>query len=99
MAIRKIEWSAKALDQLKSALLFIHADSPANSEKVRRGIFLKLERAVQNPEFFPRDKYKINNDGSFRAFELYSYRISYRFTDASIRVLRIRHTSRKPDGH
>ncbi|RYE21491.1 MAG: hypothetical protein EOP42_25800 [Sphingobacteriaceae bacterium] len=39
---------------------------------------------------------KQNNDGSFYAFEIDSYRISYRKLPDEIRILRIKHTSRKP---
>ncbi|MBS1566856.1 MAG: type II toxin-antitoxin system RelE/ParE family toxin, partial [Bacteroidetes bacterium] len=42
------------------------------------------------------DKYKTNNDGSYRAFEKHRYRIVYRFGNNIIRVLRVRHTSREP---
>jgi len=49
-----------------------------------------------NPEFYGSDKYKKENDGSYRAFEKHHYRINYRFTDNVIRVLRVRHTGREP---
>ena len=37
------------------------------------------------------DKYKKNNDGSYRAFQVFSYRISYRITTTEIKMLRLRH--------
>ncbi|MGB0948547.1 MAG: type II toxin-antitoxin system RelE/ParE family toxin [Marinirhabdus sp.] len=40
--------------------------------------------------------HKIGNDGSYRAFEKHSYRVSYRITENEIRILRLRHTSRNP---
>ena len=42
------------------------------------------------------DKYRINNDGSFRAYELHRYRIAYRLTEKEIIILRVRHTSMEP---
>ncbi|MBK8607580.1 MAG: type II toxin-antitoxin system RelE/ParE family toxin [Chitinophagaceae bacterium] len=45
---------------------------------------------------FAPDKFKENNDGSYRAFEKHHYRISYRFDNRVIRILRVRHTSREP---
>lgn len=36
------------------------------------------------------------NNGNYRAYELYSYRISYKITSTEIQILRIRHTSRNP---
>ena len=48
------------------------------------------------PEMFPADKFKKNNDGSWRAFEKFHYRISYLITPDEIRIIRMRHTSRTP---
>ena len=45
---------------------------------------------------YKADKLKTNNDGSYRAFELYRYRIAYRFIEKEIRIFRVRHTSREP---
>jgi plasmid stabilization system protein ParE len=55
-----------------------------------------VNKVISNPEVYPPDKYKDNNDGSYRAFEKHHYRIVYRFNDNTIRVLRIRHTSMEP---
>jgi len=46
------------------------------------------------PEMFPPDKFKRNNDGTWRAFEKFHYRISYLITAKEIRIVRMRHTSR-----
>lgn len=51
---------------------------------------------VSNPERHPLDKYKLTNDGTYRAFELYHYRISYKISIDTIRIVRMRHTSRSP---
>ncbi|MHB1178098.1 MAG: type II toxin-antitoxin system RelE/ParE family toxin [Daejeonella sp.] len=50
----------------------------------------------EHPEKHPLDKFKKNNDGTWRAFEKYHYRISYRITPKEIRVVRLRHTSKSP---
>lgn len=33
------------------------------------------DKLVIHPEMFPADKYRKNNEGNFRAYELYHYRI------------------------
>jgi plasmid stabilization system protein ParE len=72
------------------------ADSPRNASKVVQEIADAVHKAIYNPEVYGPDKYKIENDGSYRAFEKHHYRIAYRFSKNIIRVLRIRHTSMEP---
>lgn len=55
-----------------------------------------LNKTLKHPEFYYPDKYKSNNDGSFRAFEKHKYRIVYKIFKHEIQVLRIRHTSMEP---
>lgn len=92
----QIKWNKKAIEQLDKVIEYIEQDSPQNAEKVRQDVFLKIHSLIHQPEKFNPDKYKINNDGSFRAFELYHYRISYRLLTNEIRILRIRHTKMTP---
>ncbi len=47
----------------------------------------------------PADKYKTGNDGSYRAFELHYYRVSYRIMNYEIKIVRVRHTSMIPKSH
>lgn len=51
---------------------------------------------MEYPQKYNPDKYKTKNDGSFRAFEMYHYRISYRYKGSEIRIVRIRHTKMNP---
>ncbi len=91
-----IKWNRSALNQLIRAIDYIQKDSLQHAEKVRNEIFTAIGDLVYHPEKFPPDKYKLNNDHSFRAFELHNYRISYRFWKNEIRIIRIRHTKRNP---
>lgn len=59
-------------------------------------LILLADKLPDQPEVFPPDKFKKNNDGSWRAFEKFRYRISYRITLKEIRIVRLRHTSRSP---
>ena len=54
---------------------------------------------VPNPERYPPDKYKDENDGNYRAFELHRLRVAYFVGRDVIRILRVRHTSREPQGY
>jgi plasmid stabilization system protein ParE len=91
-----IKWNKKAVMQLEEAKKHIEKDSIQNAEKVEDAIFATIGKIPQHPERYPKDKFKIKNDGSFRAFELHHYRVSYRYIKNEIRILRIRHTSKCP---
>ena len=96
MANRRLEWDRQALRQFNKAILFIAEDSVQNAENVRAEIIEKIEALLPNPEKHPLDKYKLDNDGNYRAFELHRLRIAYFVGTEIIRVLRVRHTSREP---
>ncbi len=78
---------------------FISQESAQSANKVVIEIAYAVEKAIANPEIYRPDKYKIENDGTYRAFELHHYRVSYRYKDNVIRVLAVRHTSRNPKLH
>jgi plasmid stabilization system protein ParE len=84
--------------EFKRYITFIKFDSPKNALKVKKEVIAKVASIKRNPERFTPDKFKINNDGSVRYFELYSLRISFEIVDEEyIDIIRCRHTSRKPD--
>lgn len=63
---------------------------------VRTDIADIIKSLPLNPHKFPKDKYKLANDGSYRAFEKHTYRIAYRILEFEIRILRVRHTGMEP---
>ena len=99
MASNTINWSKTALIQFKAAIDHIMEDSVQNAEKVRLRILLKLDKSIESPHSHPKDKYKSDNDGTYRAFETDHYRITYRIVKTGIKVIRLRHTSMIPKLH
>jgi plasmid stabilization system protein ParE len=93
---RNIIWRKTASLYLQKAIDYIRLDSEKNAETVAGAILLSIEKAAKFPEHFPPDKYKLNNTGSFRAFEIYSFRVSFYADAETIRIVRIRHTKQKP---
>jgi plasmid stabilization system protein ParE len=89
-------WTPQAIAELNKAYKYISQDSPQNAKKVIDELILLADKLQDQPEMFPPDKFKNNNDGSWRAFEKFRYRISYRITANDIRIVRMRHTSRTP---
>jgi plasmid stabilization system protein ParE len=96
MENRKIAWTKTSLRQFENAIAYIALDSEQNAIKVMNDIIAALSKTLRHSEFYRPDKYKRNNDGSYRAFEKHHYRVSYRVTKKEIRVLRVRHTSMEP---
>lgn len=91
-----ILWKQKAVQQFADAIKYIERNSPTNAEKFEKEILKKIDDLILQPERYQPDKFKRNNDGSYRAFEIFSYRVSYRYTSNQIRIFRIRHTKMNP---
>ena len=93
---RKVRIDSRAQEQLRNIVGYIKRDSLANAYKVRDDIYKIAYSLLDHPAKFPADKYKINNDGNYRAFEKHHLRVAYRITSTEIRILSIRHTSMAP---
>ncbi len=92
----QIVWTKRSEKQLENAYKYICEDSTKNAAKVIEDIVKAAGKAINNPEFYPPDKYKTNNDGTYRAFEKHKFRIAYRFKSNVIRILRVRHSKMEP---
>ena len=93
----EIKWSKPALTQLDKALDFIIGNGFISyAAELEEGIISMIDNLADNHTIYPADKYKKDNDGSYRAFEMDEYRVSYRVKKSQIKIIRIRHTSRKP---
>lgn len=91
-----IRWNKDALRQFDEAIFHIEQHSHTNAENVKKAILHKIDRLKLNPEINSPDKLKLNNDGSYRVFEMYHYRIAYRVLQQEIQIIRIRHTKMNP---
>lgn len=91
-----VVWHVRAKKELKRAYEYILKDSSQNAIKVRQEIIDAVLCLPAHPDKHQMDKYKINNDGTWWAFEMHHYRISYRTIKGQIRIIRLRHTSRSP---
>jgi plasmid stabilization system protein ParE len=92
----KLVWTKRSQLHIKALYSYISKDSPKNALVVVQDIIAATEKAITNPEYYNPDKFKLNNDGTYRAFEKHHYRIVYRYQNNVIRVLRVRHTKMEP---
>lgn len=91
-----VVWGIHAKKELANIFEYISLESPKNARKVADTIVDLTLSLSQNPLKYPLDKYKKNNDGTWRAFEKYHYRVAYHIMANEIRIVRLRHTSRTP---
>ncbi len=93
---RKVKWAAHAFSQFEKVYYYLQQFDDRYAEKVRLEIFKKVEQVSRHPEHYSLEKYKTDNDGSYRYFELLHIRISFRLIDNEIRIVRVRHTKMQP---
>lgn len=92
----RIEWSIRARKGLFAIYEHIAEDSVMQAGKIVDVIEKAVEQLCEHPLKYAPDKYKRNNDGSYRAFQKYKYRVAYRVLKEEIRIVSIRHASRRP---
>ena len=90
-----VVWDKNVYAIFEKACKRIEQDSVINANNVRKEVLTITKSLSDNPEKFPADKYKIDNDGTYRAFEKYRFRISYNITSNQIRILRFRSTDQE----
>lgn len=97
----RIFWDRKALDNFKDILTFLEKQSNQAPKIVKSVIIARLDLVKTNPLICELDKLKDPSNNEFRAFVVFSYRVTYQIKIESkeIRVLRIRHTSQEPLGY
>ena len=95
---KEVIWSRPAIRHTEEIHAYILEDSGAleTADKVISKLLDSSKILSERPDFFPRDKYKKDNDGSYRAYEILRYRIAYRILKNKVRILPVRHTSREP---
>jgi len=93
---KRIVWDDEAILSLRNAYQYISRDSPHQASLVREKLLEAVRKLSTFPKIHPPDRYKLNNDGNFRAFEKLSYRISYYVAEYEIFILRVRHVKQLP---
>lgn len=93
----KIKWNKLAVKQFLEIIQYLEDNDLLNyAEKIEIRILSKINCLPNHLNTFQIDHLKKNNDGSFFAFEIDRYRISFRKINKEIRILRVRHSSSRP---
>jgi plasmid stabilization system protein ParE len=95
---KEIVWTASAQNQLEDIYFYILESSKSFtvSDKVVDAIVDAVSILKTHWEIYEIDEMRQPKDVNYRAFEIYSYRISYKITIDTIYIIRVRHTSRNP---
>jgi plasmid stabilization system protein ParE len=94
-------WSPEALVQLTDARKTILdiSKSLKSANRLAREIFESTDILADQPEMYPLDKNKSENDGSYRCYEVRRYNVSYRVLEDTIRIIRVRWSGQEPRKH
>lgn len=94
-------WDRKTLDEFKEILTFLEEQNVQAPKIVKKAVMDRISILKRNPNICEPDKLKEPNSAAFRAFIVFNYRVTYQIIDEEneIRILRIRHTSREPQGY
>lgn len=95
----KVIWSNVAAEQLKEIYKYVKKDSEQGAKHVKSKILESTKILGSATTIYQPDVLKDNNNGNYRAYTIFSYRITYKIEKDSIHILRVRHTSREPLTH
>jgi len=98
---KEIVWSPTSLRQLKS----IHEDifevskSLNIADRVIDDIMDSADVLSSQPEIYTLDGNKLNNDGSYKSYEIRTYNVAYRILTDTVRIIRVRYSGKEPRQH
>ncbi len=95
---KKIIWTHLADAQLNEAFLGLLEESESLdiTVKVIDEIYESVSILSEHPEIYELDELRENNDGSVRAFEKHTYRISYQVTETTVYIIQVRYARKEP---
>jgi mRNA-degrading endonuclease RelE of RelBE toxin-antitoxin system len=86
----KIKWNKLAIQQLLDAIAYLEENKlSVYGKKIEKQIFSKIIAVSLAEQAGEPDVLKIGNDGSFYMLIVDRYRIAYRMTSKTLRVLRL----------
>jgi len=97
--IKTIVWSKNAATHDYKILKYLSEEASDAIDIVGNELLDMIESLSLEHNNHSQDRFKKNNNGTFQAAIVLSYRISYQINKTTASILRIRHTSREPIGY
>jgi len=94
----KVVIPRKVRSDLKEVYEYLleESQSPELANRIRGEIVDRIRDLEINPHVYEPDRFRLKNDGTYRAFEKHTYRVSYRIIGHTIRIVRVRYARKKP---
>ena len=95
---KEIIWTQTSQNQLEGIYFYLLEETKSFeiADKVIDSLATSVEILKTNWKIYETDEMIIPLDENYRAFEKFTYRISYKIDETKIYIIRIRHTSRNP---
>ena len=93
---KEIIWTKTSENQLEAIYFYLLEETKSFTipDKIIDSIVNSVEILKTNWEIYETDEMRIPINENYRAFEKFSYRVSYKITNEIIYIIRVRHTSR-----
>ncbi len=95
---KKIIWSPTSLKQLEEVHtdIFEVSKSLNIANRVIDDIMSSADILSSQPEIYTLDENKLNNDNSYRSYEIRTYNVAYRILTDTVRIIRVRYSGNEP---
>lgn len=96
--VKKIIWTNFAEADLYTCFLELleESESLEITSRVITEVYESVLILSTNSEIYKLDSLKLDNKGNVRAFQKYSYRISYLVEEKEVYILRVKHAKKEP---
>ncbi len=93
---KEIIWTQTAQNQLEDIYFYLLEETKSFeiANKVVDALVNSVTILKNKWEIYETDEFRIPKDNSYRAFEKFNYRISYKIDLKKVYIIRIRHSSR-----
>ena len=98
---KEIIWTKTSQNQLEDIYFYLLEETKSFEipDKIIDGLVASVEILKYSWELYEIDEMRVPIDINYRAYEKFSYRISYKIDSEKIYIIRIRHTSRNPKSY